>query len=184
MKYRGNKIKIDSRRFNNIFETNFPSLCFFAQKLLPETDQVKDIVQEAFIKLWGCNIDFENDKSVKAYLYVLVRNSCYDHYKKKQNIESIDQFDEDVISEENFLAEIVREETYCLLDNAINDLADQTKKVVILTLNGNTNSDIATELDISINTVKTLKLRAYKNLRHQLGKQFVAILFTELINFF
>jgi RNA polymerase sigma factor (sigma-70 family) len=61
-------------------------------------------------------------------------------------------------------------EVYQLLYDAINSLPPNGKQVIELSMDGLKNKEIAKSLNISVNTVKTLKLRAYKFLREKLKK--------------
>ena len=62
-----------------------------------------------------------------------------------------------------------------IIKDVLKDLPPQTKNIVELSMQGAKNNDIAEFLDISINTVKTLKLRAYRTLRDKL-KDYVYVL--------
>ncbi|MCL3779556.1 RNA polymerase sigma-70 factor [Prolixibacteraceae bacterium JC049] len=184
MLFQGKKIDINSHLFNSFFKNYFPSLCLFAGRLINDNQPTKDIVQESYIKLWKSKVDFENEKAVRAYLYVLVKNQCFDYLKKKSVNQELSEAENLMLTTDNYLAEIVREETYRMLNSEINKLGNQTKKIIELTLNGYSNKDIANELKISQNTVKTLKLRAYKTLRNNLGKQLATIILTQFYPFF
>lgn len=53
----------------------------------------------------------------------------------------------------------------------------RSRRVVILTMEGLSNPEIAKELGVSVNTVKTIKLRAYRVLRERLkGIQWLLLL--------
>ena len=68
-----------------------------------------------------------------------------------------------------------------MLYEAIKDLSEKSRDIVIMTLNGSSNIDIAKELNISVNTVKTVKLRAYRVLRKRLkGIQWLLLFLLEL----
>lgn len=43
---------------------------------LPQLHSVDDIVQDAFVALWERRQAFASERSVKAFLYTAVRNSC------------------------------------------------------------------------------------------------------------
>ena len=60
---------------------------------------------------------------------------------------------------------------------AIDQLPPQTRNVILLNLEGKTSPEVAEELGISVNTVKTIKLRAYRVLRERLkGIQWLLLL--------
>jgi len=179
----GKKVLYNSKEFKALFDKLFPSMCVLATRILNDEHKGKDIAQEAFIKLWqNPDENFATANSLKAYLYVLVRNACFSELRKEKRItkDPIEQH-YDLPTDKRILDEILREETYRLLREAISDLSPQASKVIQLMLLGMTNDQIAEELSVSINTVKTVKKRAYKSLREKLGNRFMLIL---LVHFF
>uniref|UniRef100_UPI003217DA67 RNA polymerase sigma factor n=1 Tax=uncultured Draconibacterium sp. TaxID=1573823 RepID=UPI003217DA67 len=180
------KVLYNSKEFKILFDQLFPSMCVLATRILDDEYKGKDIAQEAFIKLWqNPDENFATENSLKAYLYVLVRNACYSLLRKEKRItkDPLEQHHH-LPSEKRILEEILREETFSLLHEAIKELSPQARKVIKLTLKGMTNEETAQELSVSINTVKTVKKRAYKALREKLGNQFMFIVFIQLIDFF
>lgn len=185
MKVSGNTIAYNSKEFNGIFERLFPPMCLLASRILKNDDKGKDVAQEAFVKLWQKDTEeFASEKALQAYLYVLVKNACISQFRKEKNIINTSLDEGLSVIQKSFLNEVLREETYKLLYDAIQDLSPQAARVVELTLEGYKNEDIANELEVTINTVKTVKKRAYKKLKETLGSQFVTILLTNFIQFF
>ena len=66
-------------------------------------------------------------------------------------------------------------ETSQIIDNAINTLPNKCAHIIRLSIKNLTNSEIANELGISINTVKAQKKIAYKKLRPLLKDSFILI---------
>ncbi len=185
MKIGGKEINYNSPSFKEIFERLFPPMCALAGRILNDKDKAQDIAQEAFVKLWQkCDEEFNDENALRAYLYVLVKNACISSIRKEKRNQTTEIEEGLSISEKDFLNEILREETYMLLRDAINDLSQQASKVITLALKGFSNQDIAEDLGVTLNTIKTVKKRAYKTLRERLGNQFVMILFTQFIDFF
>ena len=77
----------------------------------------------------------------------------------------------------DFLHEITYQETLRILHQAIDTLPPQTRKIILLGLNGKNNNEIAEALNISVNTVKSLKKSAYTSLRGQLKDPMLFLLF-------
>lgn len=185
MKVSGKTIQYNSAEFNGIFGRLFPHMYMLASRILKNEDLGKDIAQEAFVKLWQNDTEeFASEKALQAYLYVLVKNACISHFRKEKKINNTSIEDGLDVIQQSFLNEILREETYKLLHEAINELSPQAELIMRLALNGYSNEDMANELQITINSVKTVKKRAYKKLRELLGNQFVTILLTNFIQFF
>lgn len=63
----------------------------------------------------------------------------------------------------------MEEEVHALIYETIKGLSVQSRRVVLMTMEGYSNPEIAEKLQISPNTVKTLKLRAYRTLRERLS---------------
>lgn len=67
-----------------------------------------------------------------------------------------------------FLNQILEEEVYTLLKEAIDSLPGQMKRVYELALLGHSNEEIAKILSISVDAVKALKKRGKKILQEKL----------------
>ncbi len=67
---------------------------------------------------------------------------------------------------------VVEEEVYAIIYKAIDELAPQSRKVILLSLQELSNGEIAEKLGISVNSVRTLKQNAYKKLKGLLKDYF------------
>ena len=178
------KINIRENNFKNVFDSYFPSLCVFAHRFVQDEDIVKDIVQDVFVKIWNTVTEFESEKSMKVYFYLSTKNACFDHLKKEKRRNLSSDINEEIgIEDKVVIDEIIREETYRILEDAIIQLPEKAQEVIRLNLNGLSNQEIAEELDVSINTVKTHKLLAFRKLREIFGKEFVIFLLVEFYPF-
>ena len=170
------KYKLKLKEYNNLFNLMYKPLCLFSNKYIRNLAVSKDIVQDVFIKIWEDKIEFNNENVIKSYLYISVKNKSLDYLKSKlykstdflstKNIENLE-------TEVFFLREVVLTETSFIIENAINTLPNKCAKIIIMSLKGLTNSEIANELELSINTIKTQKKIAYKRLRPLLKKFFI-----------
>lgn len=167
--------KGDVTAFKQFFEGFYPSACLFANKYLKDTDLAEDLAQEAFIEYWKIRERFTEIKAIKGFIYTVIRNKCLNQLKINQNREHILK---DILSSDDYFYDlIIEEETYRIVHNAVDKLAPQSRKIVLLSLEGLKNQDIADRLEISLNTVKTLKQNAYKGLRIHLKNQIFVFLF-------
>jgi len=173
--HKQNQIKITQlhkgsrKAFRDLFDSMYPALFHFGKKYTGENYMVEDFIQEAFIAFWSKRKDFDNLLSVKSYLYTAVRNSCMNylaHQKVKLNHE--DELKKSSLDEAFFAHNVIEEETFNLLYREIKNLPAATQEVMLLALNGLKNPEIASELSVSVNTVKTLKKKAYATLRQKL----------------
>ena len=71
---------------------------------------------------------------------------------------------------------LIEEEAYRIIDNAVNALPPQSARIVKMCLEGKQNKEIAEILDISVNSVKTLKYNALNVLRNSLKDYFYLLM--------
>jgi RNA polymerase sigma-70 factor (ECF subfamily) len=150
----------DKKVFDDIFNDLYGPLVFFANSFLKDnTAFSEDIVQDVFTNLLLKKTIFKNNLSLKAYLYHSVKNCCFNHLKHKKVTKTYAINKKAITSEIkfSFYDRIIEEEVKYQLIKALNVLPKRCKKVFELSLNGFKNSEIATEMNISIETVKSHK---------------------------
>ena len=76
------------KEYKNLFEKLYSSLCLFANKYLDNLELSRDIVQDVFIKIWEDKIEFNDENTIKSYLYTSVKNRCL-YYLKSKNHKSL-----------------------------------------------------------------------------------------------
>jgi RNA polymerase sigma-70 factor (ECF subfamily) len=163
------------KAFELFFEGFYPSVCAFSQKYIKDAGLAEDFAQEAFVEFWKKKEDFTDLRAVKGFIYTVAKNKCLNHIKQTNIRGNI--LKDEIFSDDYFYEAILEEETYHIVHQAINKLSPQSSKIVWLSMEGNKNQEIADQLNISINTVKTLKKNAYKTLRSELSNQmFILIL--------
>jgi len=166
--------KEDVKAFKQFFEGFYPSVCVFAGKYVKNADLAEDLAQEAFIEFWKVKENFTDIKAMKGFIYTVTRNKCLNDIKLRDIRENI--LRDKISSDDYFYEMILEEETYNIVYREVNNLAHQSRKIVLLSMEGNKNQEIANQLNISINTVKTLKKNAYKELRRQLKDHIFVLL--------
>lgn len=168
--------KGDKKAFKDFFEDFYPILCVFAEKYLKSPDQSKDVAQEALLKFWEKKSEFSDIKGVKGFLYVVVKNSCMNMLKRSKKSEDIAPLKE--LESESFLKKnIINQETFAQVRNAVDSLPKRMKEIIELSMRGVKNPEIATQLGISVNSVHTSKKSAYRKLREILKDKYYLLLF-------
>ena len=164
-----------------LFESFYPSVCIFTRKYVRDADMAEDIAQDAFIELWNRKRQFNDLKAIKGFLYTVARNKSLNHIKLHNIRQEILQ--KQLMGDEYFYELVQEEETYRLIHQSIDNLADQSRKIVLLSLEGFKNKEIAEQLGVSVNTIKTLKKNAYRELKEKLkDKVFVLFLLNHILN--
>ena len=156
------KLKIDELTFKTLFDEFYQALCVFASTYLKDDSLSADIVQEGF----------DNYYKVKSFLYTTVRNDCLnymrDHKLRREDLSVLE-------SVEFYTETLVEEEAYRMFYNAVESLPHQTRQVILLSLDGLKNSEIAGQLGIAESSVHTLKKIAYKKLREILREYYYLV---------
>lgn len=158
------KIYIENKQtLKLVFEQYYKPLVLYANNLIHSKEASEDFVQNIFVTLWKDKRHFENNKTLKAFLYKAIRNKCLNYIKHEQVKQkySIDILNNTV---EAKVAE-TEHEMVVYLHNAIARLPKRRKQVIKLYLKGLKNQEIAERLSIKLQTVKILKVQAYQNIR-------------------
>jgi RNA polymerase sigma-70 factor (ECF subfamily) len=155
----------NKQAFKTLYNKKYAVLCSYANRFIKDLDLCSDIVQDIFTKLWDNSSIIDTKSSIESYLFVCVKNSCFTHLKnaKKKGILEFDipnDIEEDT-DDSNMVKTILYEKMYSI----IKDLPERSKQIMIMALSGESNSHISGELNISINTVRTIKQRVYSKIR-------------------
>ena len=166
-----------NKDFEVFFRENFPPVYAFMKRYTGDDELAADLAQETFIRVYERRDEIVSVDYGKAFLYTVARHLYWNHCKHQQAKEHyFAQLDENDVDDYDFLQEVTRQETMRILYTAIDRLSPQTRKVILLNLEGKTNPEVAEELGISVNTVKCLKKSAYETLRGLLSKNYLVIL--------
>ncbi len=159
----------DEDIFKEVFNSFFPYLTEYAKNIVLNNDVAIDMVQEVFLKLWKYRKYYTDFKAIRAFLYKTVRNDSL-NYIKHTRVENKyrHQYAQEEYDESSVDYQGIKEEAIRLLHKAINDLPSQCKSVILLSVKGLMNQEIAGRLGVSVNTVKTQKKIAYSKLRNGL----------------
>lgn len=159
----------DEVEFKRLYQLYFPHFLSFAFSYIKDKEVCSDLVQDVFISYWEKSTDFSDIISLKVFFYRSIRNKCLNEIRDKQSKYFIEIEELHELSSKDHLEEhIIREELAVIVRQEIAKLTPQEQKILRLSLTGKTNQEIADLLSISINTVKTHKLKAYSTLRIQL----------------
>lgn len=163
-------LKEDKERgIKMLFDNYYRPLVLFANEMVKDVGISEDIVQEFFVKLWqGEYLSKVSSGALSSYLYTSVRNICMSRIVKRDILNESDcitGFDrpaEEIVT--------ITEEKILEIARALSSLPDQTRNVVEAVIVKELKyQEAADELNISINTVKTLLKRGVKKLRGKIS---------------
>ena len=159
--------------FDDLFRYNYRPLCLYALHYLHDADLSEDIVQESYAALWDKLQEGAHILSRKSYLYMMVRNRCLDHLRKKGiPTESLKPYDTYGIIDDDDAQE--RAQTEARMWTAIDSLPEKCREVFILSKrDGLKYEEIAEELGLSVNTVRNQISKALKVLKEGVHKLYI-----------
>ena len=163
----------DEHSFNQLFYRYYPTMVAVAGHLIGDNVTAKDIAQEVFARLWVGRRRYADIKSPKDFLFISTRNRALSHLRSKK---SADTHHNQMMYEERFRAGVIEEESYRLLEEAIQKLPERTREVIQRSLEGLKQDQIAEEMGIAITTVKTLKADGIRKLRQLLDPKYLFLL--------
>ncbi|WP_205513796.1 RNA polymerase sigma factor [Longitalea arenae] len=164
----------DTHAFKTVYDMFFPSLCFFAKRLVDNEGEGEDIAADSFVKLLNRYDSFDSIANIKAFLYITTRNACLNylrhtqrqHSSKKELNRIQDKIDQHALSL-IVHAEVLREVEY-----EIEQLPNRCKEIFkLIYYERRSADDIAEMLGISINTVWVQRAKAIQLIRTNLLKK-------------
>lgn len=155
--------------FTKIYGQYYFRVYTYAKRWLPEKQDAEDVTADVFTKLWYRRTSFANPESVVAFLFVAVRNACYDFLRRLQvktnkRDEIIHQFEQS--GDTDFSMQEIREDLLRLVYAEVEKMPPKMKKIFLLSYrDGLKPTEIARELNLSIQTVSNQKTNAINLLK-------------------
>jgi RNA polymerase sigma-70 factor (ECF subfamily) len=165
--------------FTEIYDRYNGLLYTFTYKRLQNREEAKDLIHELFFKLWEDHPYIDIKVSISAYLYGALRNNMLKVIaRNKVASRYIDSFQHYIDTEPNNNTDhLVRHnELQSFIAGEIANLAPRTRHVFELSRKSNlSRKEIAEELGISEETVKSHMKMALKTLKTKLGPLFILL---------
>ncbi|WP_420602259.1 RNA polymerase sigma factor [Flagellimonas sp.] len=151
--------------YKKLFDDFYEDLVQYAHGYLFDKSPSEDIVQEVFIYLWEKSDTITIQTSLKGYMYAMVRNRCLNFLKSIKITDEVNLLElHAVVSEEYNLDAFStsdKKAIYARVIEIVDALPSKMQTIVKLRFVSNYRySEIADELGISVNTVKTQLKRA------------------------
>jgi RNA polymerase sigma factor, sigma-70 family len=157
--------KEDDMAYTILYEQFYVPMVLFAGKYIRDEEAAKDVVQEFFISMLGQKKRFENMIALKVYLYNSVKNRCFNylrHERVREEYEAmvIREFDDVDL----FWDRVMEEDVYVRVMHVVEELPQQYRNVMMLSLEGYKISEVAERMGIALDTAKEYKKEGKKRL--------------------
>ena len=168
--------------FNSLYEEYFAQLVKFAEAIVFDSEEAKDIVQEVFFHLWDNADKIKITTSISGYLFTSVKNKALNHIKSVRITDVHNERIKEAYLYACYLEPESDDELLTRVYSEIENFPAQMKKVLLLRTEKNMKYDeIAKLLNLSKNTVKTHLKNAFRLLREKLIPASLILLFLLLL---
>lgn len=165
----------DRTSFDELFRAFYPLLVRFAMRYVADRTTSKDIVQECFVSLWQTRYRIDVDRSLKSYLYIMVRNRALNVLRDGSGVQVDHELASSQQSDQSSGNNTDEDEDdsplKCLMSSWIDQLPDRQKEAFSLSrFEGLDHDEIADVMNVSPKTVNNHIVAALRSLRDQYEK--------------
>ncbi len=174
----------DEKCMQAFIKENAAMFRVFAARYMNDPEAIDDVLQEAYLRFWTHRDKIGTLRSPRNYFFSIIKNTILDKRKLFSQTpgERAEEVAGNLSDPESFLENIVEAESAGLITRAIMQLSPQSQKVILMTLDDRHMHEIAEALQVTVNTVKTIKYRALKRLSEMLSREdFLFFLFCILL---
>ena len=175
-------VPINATDFENLYKQYKILVYNVALNYLQNVEDAEEITQDVFVQLHQSIGKFQNNSTLKTWIYRITINKCLDFIKHKNSkkrffifgnksnseieLQKVSNFEHPGILMEN-------KEDAKVLFSIINQLTENQKTAFVLSkLDGLSNPEIATIMAVSVSSVESLVFRAKATLREKLSIKF------------
>jgi RNA polymerase sigma-70 factor (ECF subfamily) len=165
----------DEAAFTELYERYWKKLLVRANLLLRSNEDAEEVVHDIFVKLWKKRETITIINSFHTYIAAMLQYDCFkvlaEHKRKRLQKTRTDAPEIEDYSTQQFLDfEYLRSE----LEAAVSQLPERCQLIFRMSREqGLTDKQIAQELDVSVNTVRTQMNRALNSLKTNLNNFFL-----------
>ena len=172
--------KWNADTFHELYKAYYKALAGYACMITDNAEASEDIVQDMFSELWEKQLRFPCESSLRTYMYKNVRHQALD-YVRHRGVEADYRKKVTTLSSAHHIIsdggnDFFSEEVYRRLFAEIDSLPERQRQVFLLAMKGKKYKEIANELQISVETVKTQKQRGMETLRKRLKDDSILLL--------
>lgn len=140
----------DEKAFSELYYAYSEVLYSFLVKLSIQKEDIRDVIQQTFTKLWENREGLKEELSVQAYLITIAKNDIFNRIRKR-----ITEKKNQVTPQESDSEALQVSEMRDLLQHILNELPHKRREVFTMSrIEGYSNTEIAEKLNITKSTVE------------------------------
>ncbi|MCD8165683.1 MAG: sigma-70 family RNA polymerase sigma factor [Bacteroides sp.] len=162
----------DKESFALFYRRNYPKLYSYGMSLCQDQEQVRDLIQELFVKLYTTPRLIKEYSTIQPFLFASLRNACINHEKFRKRhtgLYETDSFELTYSVENNQIEDeeehrIVKEK----VEKVISSLTPRQKEIIYLRfLHQMSYEEIAGIMNLSPQAARNLTYRAMEKMRKE-----------------
>ena len=167
----------DHKAFETVFITYYNKTKTFIYGYLKSESDAEELAEDLFVSLWENRRNINTTKSFSSYLHTIARNTAINFLKHKHlhntYLSNIQYTELSSTSED----ELIAKELGLLIDDLVDNMPDQRKKIYLLSRNGGlTNTEIAEKLNTTKRNVESQLSLALKEIRKAISSFFFTLI--------
>ena len=163
----------DHDSYETLFRLYYAKFVNFADAIIKDRNVAKDIVQEAFIKIWANRARLDENQVLQNYIYVIVKRLILNYLRDHRPSESLESEVAQKLQCNSLGGQdlvVIANETRTRMQDIISRMPAQRRTVFVMSRNqGMTNKQIAETLQISVKTVERHMTLALAELRENIS---------------
>lgn len=165
----------NNKVFEDIFKQYYSGLVVYANKYVGVKQVAEDIVQDFFYDLWNKRENLIIQSNIKSFLFQSVRNCCLNYLSREKKVNK--ELEDNAFEKQELSLQIEQIERNKMIYELLEKLPEQRRNIFKLCcIEGLKYREVAEDLGISVNTVKTQMGRALSELRKSVDKIIVYFL--------
>lgn len=161
----------DKKALDEIYNYYYPRLYAFAKKFLKVEDDINDILQEVFIKLWENRKSIKNVETFNGWIFTITKNALISYFREKTKFIAFESKVKEMATSEGYFIDdsVEYKDIKEKVEQLIEKLPEKRKLIFKLSREkGLSHKEIAVQLDISAKTVEDHIMHAIRFLREHL----------------
>jgi RNA polymerase sigma-70 factor (ECF subfamily) len=152
--------KLDFKEIYSEFKISVERVSFYFEK---NKEKSNELNQDIWIRVWKSLENFNNECSLKTWIYRVAHNTAINHVIKDKKSKYLMPLEDVFVSTENLEQNLENKQSIELLNEIIFTLKPLDKELVILYLEGNTQEEIEVITGLSKSNIST-KISRLKNI--------------------
>ena len=123
----------DYSAFSSVYNCFWKRVYSFASQYITYNDEINDIVQEVFIKLWEKRQNINEKQGIEGLLFIITKNVIFDGFRKKKALDSLKMNILHILNTTyDMESEINAKDLRTLVEKTVDTLPPRQKEVFLL----------------------------------------------------